>query len=234
MSKPFSFKQFTVTQDKCAMKVGTDGVLLGAWANVEKVHRVLDVGTGSGLIALMLAQRNSDIKIDAIDIDSSACLQAEENFINSPWSDRITLLQQSVFDLPDTKTYDAIVCNPPFFINSTLTPNASRTTARHCIGDFHKLLVSKASKILNNTGTLSLVMPCEEGQALIAYAGENGLHLTHLTQVKPTPTKAPKRLLITLSKQSASCITEELVVELSRHIYSDEFIKLTKEFYLHM
>lgn len=233
MSRPFHFKQFTVQQEHCAMKVGTDGVLLGAWTKVNNVRRVLDIGTGSGLLALMIAQR-CEALIDAIDIDTSACKQAEVNFKQSPWNSQLTLYEKSIFDMEISDTYDLIVCNPPFFIDSTTTPIRERTLARHCNTNFHQELLLKAKVLLTPLGHFDVVLPTHQGIALIEFAQQHALYPIRITKVLPNPDKPAKRLLISFTHYEGSCIEEELVIELSRHNYSEEYKELTRLFYLNI
>lgn len=230
----FQFKQFTIHQDRTPMKVGTDGVLLGAWAELEHAENILDIGTGTGLIALMSAQRNSSARIDAIEIERDACMQARENVAASPWSDRIEIIQSALQDFKPEKRYDSIVCNPPFFINSTLTPDNGRTLARHCNSLPHTDLIDHAVQLLTPGGTFNVILPVNEAKELIAYAQMHQLYPRHITRVHPTPTKPPKRYLILFSTDTATATEDDLVIELSRHQYSQEYIGLTREFYLLM
>lgn len=230
----FQFKQFTIHQDRTPMKVGTDGVLLGAWAELEYAENILDIGTGTGLIALMSAQRNSSARIDAIEIEPAACLQARENVSASCWADRIEIIQSALQDFKPEKAYDSIVCNPPFFINSTPTPDNGRTLARHCNSLPHTDLIVHVARLLAPGGVFSVILPVNEAKELIAYARLHQLYPRHITRVHPTPTKAPKRYLIQLSTAPASAIEDDLVIELSRHQYSKEYIGLTRDFYLLM
>ena len=144
----FQFKQFTIRQEKCAMKVGTDGVLLGSWADLTHARRLLDIGTGTGLMAIMAAQRNLELIIDAIEIDPAAFEQARENANNSPWRERIHLFQGEVQAFTPTYKYDIIICNPPFFINSTKNPELNRTLARHCETLSHEDILQVSDNLL--------------------------------------------------------------------------------------
>jgi tRNA1Val (adenine37-N6)-methyltransferase len=230
----FSFKQFTVFHDKCAMKVGTDGVLLGAWANVEKSNSILDIGTGSGLIALMLAQR-SKANITAIDIDKNAVIQAKINAENSQWTDRIQILESDLMEFSNTtnQQFDLIVSNPPFFKNSLETPELARTIARHATTDFHNKIIISSLKLLTENGKLCLILPINEGNECIAFAIKNGLCCTKKITVFPKPTNSAKRLLIEFSKQNVDCFCSELVIESEvRHSYTKDFTALVKDFYL--
>jgi tRNA1Val (adenine37-N6)-methyltransferase len=230
----FSFKQFTVFHDKCAMKVGTDGVLLGGYADVENTETILDIGTGSGLIALMLAQR-SVAHITAIDIDKDAVSQALLNVANSPWPNRIQVIESSLvnFEKSNADKFDLIVSNPPFFNNSLRTPNVSRTLARHAEVDFHHEICNAAMNLLNPNGKLVVILPVAEGDLFVAYAQQIGLHCTQYVQVFPTPTAAAKRLLLEFSMQQCICNHTSLVIESgTRHKYSPEFSKMLQDFYL--
>ena len=247
----FQFKQFTIHQDRTAMKVGTDGVLLGAWAPIlSSTQRLLDIGTGTGLIALMLAQRmlkennNSTFKIDAIDIDQSSIEQATENISNSPFSQFITTHFTSLQDYSPSEKYDAIVCNPPYFVASLKSPDANRTQARHTDSLSFNDLLQHSARLLNSEGTLSVILPVNEGNQLIQLASQYGFSLTKLVHIHPTPTSDPKRLLIRLqitdnksqiaTLQSLNVSKSSLTIELARHQYTDEYIALTRDFYLKM
>lgn len=267
----FQFKQFTIHQDRTAMKVGTDGVLLGAWAPIDPTaSRLLDIGTGTGLIALMLAQRfskqsqdpkycppvlegraqraegvintlNSHLNIDAIDIDQPSIEQATENIKNSPFAKYITTHQTSLQDYTTQEKYDAIVCNPPYFVASLKCPDAARTQARHTDSLSFNDLLLHSSRLLNDGGSLSVVLPVNEGNQLIELAPKYGFSLTHLTEVHPTPTTPPKRLLLQfvirnsqLNHSSLLISYSSLTIELARHKYTPEYIALTRDFYLKM
>ena len=232
----FRFKRFTVYQDLCAMKVGTDGVLLGAWANCDGVERILDIGTGSGLIALMLAQRAAAADIDAIDIEPSAYAQARFNVANSPFSTRITVLHSGLQSFQTNKRYDLLVCNPPFFTQSLKSPDDSRNSARHNdILPFDVLLKSSLS-MLEPAGALAVIIPFDAFASFHERAEGNGFHLKRKTTVKPTPNSHPKRVLLeyALTYNNPSCVETDLVIELERHVYSEDYINLTRSFYLNM
>jgi len=235
MANPyFSFKQFTVYHHLCAMKVGIDGVLLGAWTNVENVDKILDIGTGTGLIALMLAQRSNAI-IDAIDIEQSAILQANENFVQSPWKNRIFAKKISLQDFSKntTECYDLIVSNPPYFVNSTKTPNENRTNARHTDSLTHEALIENSILLLKPTGRICIILPVNEGLHCVDYAESKGLFCTKLVTVYPKPNVIAKRLLIEFRLQFSERIDSEIVIESNvRHQYSPEFSNLAKDFYL--
>ncbi|MDD3490259.1 MAG: methyltransferase [Paludibacter sp.] len=230
----FKFKQFTVYHDKCAMKVGIDGVLLGAWADANNSESILDVGTGSGLIALMLAQR-SEAAITAIDIVADAVIQATENIENSPWKSRIHTVQTTLQHFAgnaETK-FDLIVSNPPFFINSLKAPEEKRNTARHTDTLTHEELIDNAIKLLSDNGRLSIILPVEEGTKCIEYANSKGLYCKKLVKVQPRPEKAAHRLLIEFTPVECETEISEICIENGgRGSYTEEFSRLLRDFYL--
>jgi tRNA1Val (adenine37-N6)-methyltransferase len=244
----FKFKQFTVWHDRCAMKVGTDGVLLGAWCPVDsrassskssksfKGFKVLDVGTGSGLIALMLAQRLQGAQITAIDIDAGAVEQAQYNFSVSPWSDRLDCHQTALQEVEGEAIYELIVSNPPYFQDSLKNPDTQRAMARHTDTLSYEELLKHSARLLTKEGILALVLPIEAEQQIIAQAQVYGLFPTHITHVYPKPGKAAKRLLIAFSPlplaSRLSPIANSLTLESENAPRSEAYKELTKEFYL--
>ena len=254
MSSPFfRFKRFTVWHDRCAMKVGTDGVLLGAWCPIavdslqlrvercrHKEFRVLDIGTGSGLIALMLAQRTCAVDslqltvgIDAIDVDEGAVEQATYNFEQSPWAKHLHAHQTSLQDWQSQTKYDLIVSNPPYFQASLKNPDNQRATARHTDTLSYRELIVNSARLLHTNGTLALVLPIESKDEILALAQENGLYPTHTTHVHSKPGKPAKRLLIALSAHRliASSPTT-FYIESENAPRSEEYKRLTETFYL--
>ena len=235
MANPyFSFKQFTVFHHKCAMKVGIDGVLLGVWADIGHADSILDIGTGTGLIALMLAQRSS-ARIDAIDIDADAVIQANENVQKSPWSNRIGVHQIELqsYVLTAINRYDLIVSNPPYFVNSTKAPVENRNTARHTDTLTHEELLDNALSLLKPTGRICVILPVNEGLSSVEYAASIGLHCTKQVVVFPKPGAMAKRLLLEFSPELITCVNSEIVIESDvRHQYSPEFTTLAKDYYL--
>ena len=235
MPKPyFTFKQFTIYHDRCAMKVGTDGVLLGAWTNLQNANRILDVGTGTGLIALMLAQRTKDATITAIDIDADAVGQAQENVSDSPWKDRVEVTLQDICTYAPDGLFDIIVSNPPYFVNSLKCPDGQRTTARHTDSLDANRLIGKVTELLAPEGRFSLILPADQTDELLRIAEEYGLYPSRITRVITRPGLPPKRVLVEFRKTTQICEETELVVELDRHVYSEDYIALTKDFYLKM
>lgn len=229
----FRFKQFFVSHDRCAMKVGTDGVLLGAWSRVQQVDSVLDIGTGSGLVALMLAQRSS-AHITALEIDENAAAQAAENVLNSPWSNRISVCACDFLSYHSTARFDLIVSNPPYFEHSLPSPDLHRTNARHTQCLNYESLLQHSARLLSPEGRICLILPFDKFALVEALAIRNQLFLTRTCIVRPTPDREPKRLLVEFSTVEIPLQVEELVIELTRHRYSDEYIALTKDFYLKM
>ncbi len=236
MANPyFQFKQFTVWHDRCAMKVGTDSVLLGAWADFSGAANILDIGTGSGILALMAAQKAPNAQIDAIDIDAAAAEQARENCSRSQWKEQITIHHQSLqeFASTTTKRYNIIISNPPYFSKALKSPDKQRTTARHNDHLDLTTLLETSSNLLESTGQLNLILPVTEGDQSIREAAKFGLTCLHHTVVKPNENSLPKRCLLSFSQTSTTCIEDELYIETNtRHNYSIEYKRLTKDFYL--
>lgn len=229
----FSFKQFTVHHDRCAMKVGTDGVLLGAWTNIVSAARILDIGTGTGLISLMLAQR-CRAQITAVDIDREAVEQARGNVMESPWADRIKVEWQDICRYTPEIRFDTIVSNPPYFVNSMKCPDDQRNKARHTDElDFENLIACVAD-LLSPDGAFSVIIPADGMSDFLTISEKNGLFLSRRTYVRTKPEAEPKRVLLEFKTQSVIAEEDCLVVELSRHVYSKEYTALTKEFYLKM
>lgn len=216
------------------MKVGTDGVLLGAWTDLSQSRRILDIGTGTGLIALMAAQRTSEARITAIDIDAEAVSQARQNFQASPWSNRLEALLQDVCTYSSATGFDTIVSNPPYFIDSLKCPDSQRSTARHTDTLDIRRLMDKAAELLVPDGRFSLILPAEQTEDLLHTAEAQGLYPSRWTNVITRPGLPPKRSLVEFRKTVQDCRMNELVVELERHVYSEEYIALTKDFYLKM
>ena len=233
----FTFKKFSISQDKCAMKIGTDAVLLGAWTNVENYFKsILDIGSGTGIIALMLAQRCQAETIDAVEIDDEAHEQCVENFENSPWSDRLFCYHASLLEFTEEieDKYDLIVSNPPFYSADYKTENTQRDLARFADALPFEHLVECVSKLLSDIGRFSVIIPYEEEQKFIALAIKVHLFPEKILHVKGNPSTKIKRSLISFSFNQDKIKTEELIIETSRHQYTNDYINLTKDFYLKM
>ena len=215
------------------MKVGTDGVLLGAWADVVSARNILDIGTGTGLISLMMAQR-CNARIRAVDIDADAVEQARGNVAASPWQDRIEVELQDICHFTSETLFDVIVSNPPYFTDSLKCPGKQRNIARHTdFLDFDKLAGS-AARLLHPEGVFSVIIPADGKESFLMAATRYGLHLSHQTFIHTKPGSEPKRVLLAFKFSVDKCVTDDLTIELSRHVYSEEYIALTKEFYLNM
>ncbi len=230
----FRFKEFTVYHDRCAMKVGTDGVLLGAWTNVKGKTKVLDVGAGSGLVSLMLAQRNNMLEIDALEIDPSAAGQARENASSSRFVKQIHVYNVDFmyFETDSLRKYDLIVSNPPFFKDSLKSPSAQRTAARHDDNLNPEDLIGVSAKLLAKNGTIALIYPVEFLGRILVIAKQVGLYPSRICKVFPKTEGAPKRVLLELSFGEKECEESELRIEIERHHYTDQFRNLTSGFYL--
>lgn len=230
----FHFRQFTVWQDRCAMKVGTDGTLLGAWSLAPVGEcRILDIGTGTGLIALMMAQRYPKAQITAIDIDSDAVAQAQDNVIKSPFSTQIKVLQQDVRNMYDSQGFDTIISNPPYFIDSLSCPDPQRNTARHTNSLSYSDLMKAVYLLLKKNGMFSVIIPEENLSKLESEAYLNGLFKSRISHIHTTPSKFSKRCLIEFLKNTNNqCVVENVVLEDSPGVRSDWYRKLTKDFYI--
>ena len=218
----FQFKQFTIYQDLCAMKVGTDGVLLGAWANGGK--RILDAGTGTGIIALMMAQRYPNAVVTAIDVDEGAVKQAQQNVAQSPFAQQITVLHNTLQE--HQGEYDAIISNPPFFIDSLAAPDEQRNVARHTQTLTYTELMQAAWRLLSDEGELSVVVPFDYRKRMEDEAIFVGFFPSKVCTVKTTERKPAKRYLLSFKKHPCRCEQEQLTIG------SERYQELTKEFYL--
>jgi len=214
------------------MKVGTDGVLLGAWATITSGN-VLDIGTGTGLIAMMVAQRNKKTIIDAIELEEDAFIEAQKNIKNCDWAAKIDVHNGAIQAYQTAKKYDTIVSNPPFFINATKAPRADRNLARHTDKLSFDDLIDAVIRLLKPTGIFSLILPTTEAGQFIDLAKKKGLLLDRKCAVKPTPNKPAKRILMAFSFTAKAVVQEKITIETEiRHQYTKEYISLTKDFYL--
>ena len=230
----FTFKQFSVYQDRCAMKVGTDGTLLGAWAHAPEGRcRILDIGTGTGLIAMMMAQRYPQAEIVGVDISSEACAQARENVKYSPFFKRVSIVNFDIAEYDSGELFDTIVSNPPYFVNSLNCPDENRTIARHSDSLSYKDLLKQVIRLLSDEGNFSLVIPTESISAIESEAAFEGLILSRKCLIKTTPRKSPKRVLMEFHKYPSDHIEiSEEVLETSPNVRSEWYSNLTKDFYL--
>jgi tRNA1Val (adenine37-N6)-methyltransferase len=228
----FSFKQFTIFQEKSAFKVGTDGVLLGAVANVDGVGKILDIGSGTGLIALMLAQR-CNAEIVAIEPDYESYVQARDNIGNCKWSTRIKIENCDLQSYTGNEKFDLIVTNPPFFKDSLKNPDLRKSSARHTDSLSSADLLSGVARLLNDIGIFQVIMPYVEGTILIAEAHRVGLFCNSILKIRPLPTSEIKRLILTFGREKAIPVEKFLTIEKGkRHEFTEDYINLTRNFYL--
>lgn len=233
----FQFKQFTVQQDRCAMKIGTDGVLLGAWCPIENnPFSILDIGAGTGILSLMLAQKTNADQIDAIEIDENAYEQCVDNFENSPWSDRLFCFHAGLDEFMEEPEdeYDIIISNPPFYSEDYKTENEQRDLARFQDALPFEDLIEAAHLLLSENGIFAVIIPFKEEEKFITLAKDFELYPFKITHVKGTPTAEAKRSLLAFSRNKRETAANELIIETSRHQYTEEYIVLTKDFYLKM
>lgn len=237
MSK-FQFKQFAVEQNRCAMKIGTDGVLLGAWAPIDNnPFSILDIGTGTGIIALILAQRSGATQIDALEIDEDAYEQATDNFENSPWNDRLFCFHAALDEFIEEpeEEYDLIISNPPFYTEDYKSENQQRDLARFSDAMPFEELIEAADLLLSENGIFAVIIPFKEEERFIDLCAEVELFPVKATRVKGSPTTPIVRSLLAFKRYELSVLeADELIIEINRHEYTDEYIELTKNFYLKM
>ena len=237
MNKPFQFKQFSVNQDQCAMKIGTDGVLLGAWTSIENnPFSVLDIGAGTGVLSLMLAQRCDAQVIEALEIDDNAYEQCVENFEDSLWNDRLFCYHASLEEFSEEieDTYDLIICNPPFYSEDYKTENVQRDLARFQDAMPFEHLLESVSTLLSEMGSFSTIIPFSEEKKFISLAKQAALFPKRILNVRGNPSTEIKRSLIEFSFVNQDVEILELVIETARHQYTEDYINLTQDFYLKM
>ncbi len=232
-NKYFSFKEFTIFQDKSSFKVGTDGVLLGAIAEVSNVKRILDIGTGTGLISIMLAQR-SDSQIVSIEPDEESFKQASDNVSRCRWNRRILVINTDLQNyFPGSEKFDLVITNPPYFNDSLKNPDPRKSLARHNDSLSSDELLTGVSRLLENNGRLQLILPYVEGNVFIADARKYGLYCNSILKIRPLPTSNIKRLILAFSNQRLKPTEKFLTIEHGeRHDFTEEYINLTKDYYL--
>lgn len=231
MADGFQFKQFFIAHDRCAMKVNTDGILLGAIADVQNADHILDLGTGTGLIAIMLAQR-SNAEITAVELEPNAYQQAVENSKNSAFSDRLQVIHTDVFKLDLAQKFDLIVANPPYFSHSPATKSSERDLARTATQNHLDWLIA-ARHHLNENGKISVILPFDAAQSLIEQSPTLGLYCVEQWHISPKSGKPPKRMVATFSPIGQICKVHSLAVYDEHNQYHTEFKQLTQAFYLH-
>jgi tRNA1Val (adenine37-N6)-methyltransferase len=234
----FQFKQFAVQQDRCAMKIGTDAVILGAWCPINNhPFSILDIGAGTGILSLMLAQRSNAAQIDAVEIDDEAYEQCVENFESSPWRDRLFCFHAGLdefLDEPEDE-YDLIISNPPFYSENHKTDSAQRDLARFQEAMPFEDLIEAADLLLSENGIFSIIIPFAEEEKFINLCAQVELYPIKITRVKGMPSTEIKRSLMAFKRYELSVLTaDELIIETARHQYTEDYIALTKDFYLKM
>ena len=235
--KPFHFKQFSIEQDRCAMKVGTDGVLLGAWVSLEKKpNSILDIGSGTGIIALQLAQRSNAETIDGLEIDENAYEQCVHNFENSPWSDRLFCYHASLAEFTEEidEEYDLIISNPPFYSEDYKTENKSRDTARFNDSLPFDALLNNVSHLLSKKGIFAVVIPNKEEKRFIEIASKIHLFPKRICRVQGNGATEIKRSLLEFTFEKVQPKKQHLIIETRRNCYTEDYINLVRDFYLKM
>jgi tRNA1Val (adenine37-N6)-methyltransferase len=231
--RDFHFKQFTVQQGTSTHKVGTDAVLLGAWTSVENADRVLDIGTGTGVIGLMIAQRTeAGVFIDAVELLEEDARQAKKNFESSPWSARMTIHTGAIQNFQSTFLYGLIVSNPPFFVNSWVPPDEKRRQVRHTDMLTFEEIVRVVVRLLNNDGRFSVILPPAEGKKFVQVAAVNGLYCNRLCEFGTRAGKPVERWLMEFGRRAEIPKKEEMFLYNEGNEWSQEYAKLTADFYL--
>lgn len=232
----FKFKEFDINQDKTAMKIGTDSVLLGSWTSINKPYSILDIGTGTGILALQLAQRTDAEIIDAIEIEDNAFEQAVENFEHSPWNNRLFCYHASLSEFVNEieEKYDLIISNPPFYTDDYKSVNIQRNLARLSYSLPFEELIESVAKLLDKNGLFSVIIPYKEKELFTKIANSHNLYLNKVCNVKGNLNSKFKRSLLEFSFTNKLSVSEELIIEIKRHKYTKQYINLVKDFYLKM
>lgn len=229
----FAFKQFKVEHDQCAMKVSTDGILLGAWADLSHANTLLDIGTGTGLLALMCKQRAPHLKVSAVEVDEAAYQQALQNCQQSPWRD-ISIYHQPIQQFEAVGLFDCVIANPPYFNHSLKGDNAARNTARHTDGLSFAELLGAFRHLSHQHSRFNLILPTTEAQLFITLAQQQGLYLNRHCQVQAMPNKPFSRSLMTFSYEQSEISTTKLCIRANDNSYTTEYQALCRAFYLKM
>ncbi|GAA72758.1 tRNA1(Val) (adenine(37)-N6)-methyltransferase [Pseudoalteromonas sp. BSi20439] len=229
----FAFKQFKVEHDQCAMKVSTDGILLGAWADLSHANTLLDIGTGTGLLALMCKQRAPHLKVSAVEVDEAAYQQALQNCQQSPWRD-ISIYHQAIQQFEAAGLFDCVIANPPYFNHSLKGDNAARNTARHTDGLSFAELLGAFRHLSHQHSRFNLILPTTEAQLFITLAQQQGLYLNRHCQVQAMPNKPFSRSLMTFSYEQSEISTTKLCIRANDNSYTTEYQALCRAFYLKM
>lgn len=233
MSKGFQFKQFFIQHDQCAMKVNTDSILLGAVAHIQNCKQILDLGTGSGLLTIMLAQRtNAGCHIIGVELEPNAYLQAVENVKNSAWAERIYIKQGDVMQQQFSQQFDLIVSNPPYFEDSLASKTQERDLARAATTHTHVDWLKQAKNWLSEKGRIMMILPSESAEKLILQSSKIGLHCIEKWWILTKVGKIAKRMIVSFSLQEKVCVHKELIIYNEYNQYTSEFKRLTKDFYL--
>ncbi|RYV00938.1 tRNA(1)(Val) (adenine(37)-N(6))-methyltransferase [Shewanella sp. OPT22] len=233
---PFSFKQFHIDDSQCGMKVSTDSVILGAWAPLTHANNILDIGTGSGLLALMSAQR-SQANIFAIELDAQACKAAKVNVEQSPWAHRVKVIQDDIihYAAQHGAKFEHIICNPPYFLIGPQTQQQNRANARHTNTLSYQDLIDAIEALLSDNGTASLILPTEVADDFFSLIESSGLNLSAVKAIIPVEGSAQRRVLFSLSRVvQPTQFLEPLILRGKQNQYTDEMIELSKDFYLNL
>jgi tRNA1Val (adenine37-N6)-methyltransferase len=232
MGSIFRFKQFSVDQSGCAMKINTDGVLIGGIVTADAPSRILDVGTGTGVIAMMLAQRFPAAQVESVEIDASAALTAAKNFASSPFADRLAVHSGNILSFDSELGYDLIISNPPFFVNDLKNPEARKRLARHADKDFFVGLIRKVASLLNPAGECWLILPLKQAEELVVQAVLYKLFPRRIIHVHSDESKPEIRQVICFSFANVAAVHEDFYIYAAQGVYTEAYVSLLKDFFL--
>lgn len=230
----FDFKQFKIQQNNTAMKVSTDGIILGAWASLTGVERILDIGTGTGLLALMCKQRCEQAKVQAVEIEQSACIDARANFSNSPWCNDIHLFEGAIQDFEANAEFDLVITNPPYFNDSLKAQSSSRNLARHTDSLSFEALILAYKRLSHAKSRLAIILPNQESELFKQIAQQQGLFLKRICEVRTKRSKPVSRQLMEFANEVQNTVEHESLCIHDNGVYSNQFVQLCKAFYLKM